>query len=531
MAYQSLASRYRPQTFGEVVGQTIASTALSRASSLGSPAPAYLLSGTRGVGKTTIARIFAKALNCANGPGPEPCNKCQQCLHITEGNHVDVSEIDAASNTGVDDVRALRENIGFMPMEGRFKIFIVDEAHMLSKSAFNALLKTLEEPPPHTVFIFATTEAHRFPPTIISRCQHYVFNHLPESMLCQHLRDILQRENMDFDEEAIGLIGRRAAGSVRDSLSLLDQTLCFTQGRLTAQTVRQSLGLAGADFYRRCIPALAKGDLPELIALSSELLDTGVDIGFFLKEFINQLRNLFLLAQTGDAILPELKLPADEIKFLRESAKLFSATHLHAAWQMALQNQRSILQGSQPGPGLELLLLNLAMLPKLLPIEKARPDLSRTGEIKTQNHHPQIIAEEAATYGQQKSSLRPVQKNYTWENFCDFCRKAPAEETPGQDVLKAVSAIWKPGKLQISASSPNLWTRLQKARSLLQTALQSFCDGAPPEVEYIPPGPVKSRQEMLDDCAQDPQVQLCQEIMGGRIADCYQRGENYAQHE
>ncbi|MDE5833438.1 MAG: DNA polymerase III subunit gamma/tau, partial [Desulfovibrio sp.] len=213
MKHQSLASKYRPQTFAEVVGQDLAIAALSRAAATDRVAPAYLLSGTRGVGKTTIARIFAKALNCENAPAPEPCNECSHCRRITAGNHVDVNEIDGASNTGVDDVRALRENIGYLPMEGRYKIFIVDEAHMLSKNAFNALLKTLEEPPSHTTFIFATTEAHRFPATIVSRCQHFVFRSLPEDAIFARLCDILRRENYQYDESAARMIATRAAGS------------------------------------------------------------------------------------------------------------------------------------------------------------------------------------------------------------------------------------------------------------------------------------------------------------------------------
>ena len=181
MKHASLAARYRPQSFAEVVGQDMIKEVLSRASAEGRVASGYLFCGTRGVGKTTIARIFAKALNCAHAPAAEPCNECEQCRKITAGIHPDVVEIDGASNNSVDDARALREKIGYSPMEGRYKIFIIDEAHMLSKSAFNALLKTLEEPPSHVVFIFATTEVHRFPATILSRCQVFSFHHLTEA--------------------------------------------------------------------------------------------------------------------------------------------------------------------------------------------------------------------------------------------------------------------------------------------------------------------------------------------------------------
>lgn len=227
MSHASLAARYRPQTFAEVTGQETVKAILSRAAAEDKVAPAYLLSGTRGVGKTTIARIFAKALNCVHAPTGEPCNQCEQCRRITMGNHVDVVEIDGASNRGIDDARRLREAIAYAPMEGRYKVFIIDEAHMLTRESFNALLKTLEEPPPRATFILATTEAHKFPITIVSRCQHFIFKAIPEAELVAHLTRVLNKEGIPFEENAVRLLARRAAGSVRDSMSLLGQTLAL----------------------------------------------------------------------------------------------------------------------------------------------------------------------------------------------------------------------------------------------------------------------------------------------------------------
>ena len=196
MSHASLAARYRPQTFAEVTGQETVKAILSRAAAEDKVAPAYLLSGTRGVGKTTIARIFAKALNCVHAPTGEPCNQCEQCRRITMGNHVDVVEIDGASNRGIDDARRLREAIAYAPMEGRYKVFIIDEAHMLTRESFNALLKTLEEPPPRATFILATTEARKFPITIVSRCQHFIFKAIPEAELVAHLTRVLNKEGI-----------------------------------------------------------------------------------------------------------------------------------------------------------------------------------------------------------------------------------------------------------------------------------------------------------------------------------------------
>ena len=346
---------------------------LSRAAAEDRPAAAYLLSGTRGVGKTTIARIFAKALNCQHAPGPEPCNQCEQCRKITQGVHVDVTEIDGASNNSVEDARSLRETIGYAPMEGRYKIFIIDEAHMLTRNAFNALLKTLEEPPERVVFIFATTEAHKFPITIVSRCQHFVFRHLSEDALFAHLTAVLRKENAAFEEGAVRLIARRAAGSVRDSMSLLDQTLALGGEELTIAATRQVLGLAGQELFAELFAALQGQDCAAVANLCGQILLQGVDIGFFMRELAGNLRNLFLLRQSGQAIVPSLRLPADEAALWQGIAPQFSAAHLHAAWQMALDAQRGIVQSPEPAAALELLLLNLALLPQLLPVGQATP--------------------------------------------------------------------------------------------------------------------------------------------------------------
>ena len=351
---------------------------LSRAAAEDKVAPAYLFSGTRGVGKTTIARIFAKALNCVHAPAAAPCNQCEQCRKITQGIHVDVTEIDGASNNSVEDARALREKIGYAPMEGRYKVFIIDEAHMLSRSAFNALLKTLEEPPARVVFIFATTEAHKFPVTIVSRCQHFIFRHLPESAIISHLTGVLEKEGMPFEEGAVRLIAKRAAGSVRDSMSLLDQTLALGGASLTQESAREVLGLAGQEMFVSLLDALAAQDCANVSLLLRRLLDQGVDIGFFLRELANIWRMLFLIRQSGDKALPVLELPDDEARVWKEQAPRFSLPHIHAAWQMVLDTQRRVIQSPEPAAALELLLLHLALLPRLLPLDRL-PDATAQG--------------------------------------------------------------------------------------------------------------------------------------------------------
>ncbi len=367
----SLAARHRPQTFAELAGQDTVRLALSRAAAEDRAAPAYLFSGTRGVGKTTLARVFAKALNCETAPTPEPCNVCSQCRKITQGIHPDVLEIDGASNRGIEDARRLRENIGYAPLEARRKVFIIDEAHMLTREAFNALLKTLEEPPPRVTFILATTEAHKFPVTILSRCQHFIFQRLPEAGIEAHLRSILEREGARFEPGALRLLARRAAGSVRDAVSLTDQSLALGGEILSEASVRRVLGLAGQELFGSLLEAIIAGDCAAVSVLVRDLGDQGVDIGFFLRELAALWRNLFLLRQAGAGVRAALELPEEEVRTLLAAAQRLSLPHIHAAWQMTLEAQRRVIQSLEPASALELLLLNLALLPRLVPVELA----------------------------------------------------------------------------------------------------------------------------------------------------------------
>ena len=369
MSHAALTAKYRPQTFAQVAGQDTVKAILSRASLESRVAPAYLFSGTRGVGKTTLARIFAKALNCRSGPAAEPCNACDQCRAITAGSAVDVVEIDGASNRGIDDVRRLKEVVGYAPMEGGYRIFIIDEAHMLSREAFNALLKTLEEPPARVTFIMATTEPHKFPATIISRCQHFVFKPLSESGLLSHLSQVLANEGVSFEESALRLIARRGAGSVRDSMSLLGQVLALGEGTLTEDSARAVLGLAGQEAFIRLLEAVKGGDSVTLSALLRDMLDNGLDMGFFLRELASLWRNMFMLRQSGERALSVVELPENEARRYLEISNGFSLAHIHACWQMTLEGQRRVLTSLEPALALELLLLNVGMLPQLLSLE------------------------------------------------------------------------------------------------------------------------------------------------------------------
>ena len=420
----NLAARYRPQTFAELAGQDAVCAILSRAAAEDRVAPAYLFSGTRGVGKTTLARVFAKALNCVRAPAPEPCNLCERCRQITIGTAVDVTEIDGASNTGINDMRRLKEVAGYAPMDGRYKVFIIDEAHMLSTPAFNALLKTLEEPPSRVTFILATTEPHKFPDTILSRCQHFVFKRLSEAELEAHLEKVLSLENAPYDPGALRLLARRAAGSVRDAMSLMGQVLALGGERLTEEDTRRVLGLTGQELLFRMFRLLREGEAPAISLHTREMLDSGMNIGFFLCEFAQAWRNIFMLAQAGEAALPALDLPAADTARWLEVSKEFDLAHIHAAWQMTIEGQRRVLHSLEPGLALELLLLNLALLPRLLPLEQ----LSALGRAQAQpvrqQSVPQAPAEKKVIAAHPQPTTPPQQHT--------------KPEPPPEDIHKAV---------------------------------------------------------------------------------------------
>jgi len=381
---EQLTAKYRPQCFAAVVGQDPIKKALSRAAQEDRVAPAYLFSGTRGVGKTTLARILAKVVNCTKAPTPEPCNKCPSCMAITKGTSPDVLEIDGASHTGVDHVRKLREDVFLPPLNSRYKVIIIDEAHMLSKAAFNALLKTLEEPPKHCIFIFATTEVEKFPITIVSRCQHYIFKSISQKEIEEHLKNVLKKEQIEFEPEAVELIAKKGNGSIRDAMSLLGQVLVFSENILQAKEVRMLLGLAGEELFEQIFKSIFNSDLERLHNISEEIRESGLDLSFFLKEFINYWRNLFLLSQLGKKASSLVSWKGESLEFWLKVAQAFGESRIHLSWQMVLEEAKSILKGTDPILALELVLFNLAYLPKLVPVREENLSLEVEAEKKNE---------------------------------------------------------------------------------------------------------------------------------------------------
>ncbi|MDP9424446.1 MAG: DNA polymerase III subunit gamma/tau, partial [Pseudomonadota bacterium] len=348
--YRVLARKYRPQTFAELIGQDAMVKTLGNAIERGRIAHAFLLTGVRGVGKTSTARLVAKALNCVGpdgqgGPTIDPCGICEPCRAIAEGRHIDVIEMDAASHTGVDDVREIIEAVRYASVSARYKIYIIDEVHMLSKSAFNALLKTLEEPPAHVKFLFATTEVNKVPVTVLSRCQRFDLRRIPAEKLAEHFAHVAQAEGVEVEEEALHAIARAAEGSARDGLSILDQAIAHGEGKVSADQVRDMLGQADRGRIRRLLETLLTGDVTQTLAQLDEAHALGIEPGSLLRGLMESLHSV-TRAKAGASA--DLLQSAEEREHSAELAAKLSWGNLHRLWQLLLKGLEDVRIAPDP---------------------------------------------------------------------------------------------------------------------------------------------------------------------------------------
>jgi DNA polymerase-3 subunit gamma/tau len=376
MKYQVIARKFRPQVFEDVVGQKPIVQTLQNAIQMDRIGHAYLFSGPRGVGKTTTARILAKGLNCEKGPTVTPCNACPSCQEIALGRSIDVFEIDAASNTGVDNIRELRESAKYAAARSRYKIFIIDEVHMLSTSAFNALLKILEEPPPHVVFIMATTERHKVPATILSRCQQFIFRTISPGEIQAHLRQIADREGVKIDDRALAYIVKASEGSMRDAQSLLDQIISFSGQNVLDEDVRDVLGFIPSEILDRTLDALADRDSKALLENVAIVIDQGLNVQQYVREFIGRVRDI-LMMKLG---LEEKVLGSPEEKrVLTARAASFSEQDLIRFFDMLLRLENELRWTSQARFHLEVGFIKLAKIGYVRDIEEVLRDVKSGG--------------------------------------------------------------------------------------------------------------------------------------------------------
>ncbi|MGH9500631.1 MAG: DNA polymerase III subunit gamma/tau [Terriglobales bacterium] len=439
MSYQVLARKYRPQKFSEVIGQEHVTRTLKNALEQGRTAHGYIFSGHRGIGKTTVARILAMALNCRSSDKPvtEPCGVCESCTEIRAGNSVDVIEIDAATNRGIDEIRELREAARYRPARDRFKIYILDEAHQITDAAFNALLKTLEEPPSHVVFMLATTQPEDIPQTIRSRCQHFSFRAVRFEQILDQLRDLAGREKIEADEDALALLAEAGDGSVRDALSILDQAIASSGGRLTAEAVRQLVGTAPAGVLEEVMQAVARSASDEVLTLVDRLISEGHSPTHFARQMVRFLRNT-VVAKVAGGESSLLQISADERQRVARVAELFSEEDLARHLQIMLRTHSELGYRQEQRFHLELGLLKMAHAQRLLPIEQL---LSEAGAgVLRPAGKPSVVPE------LRKPDVAPATRSAVSPFAADSARKSgskpqlSAEEGPAARVVMGAAA-------------------------------------------------------------------------------------------
>jgi len=379
MSYQVLARKYRPQRFDDVVGQEVVTRTLRNAIASGRIAHAFVFAGSRGCGKTTTARILARALNCIKGPTPDPCGECDACVEIAQGRDLDVLEIDAASHTGVDNIReVVIAGLAFPPARDRYKVFIIDEVHQLSTASFNALLKSIEEPPPHVVFMMATTELHKIPDTILSRSQVFEFRTISPKAISEQLRRIIAAENVEASDASLALIARAAEGSMRDAQSALDQVIAFAGRAIGVDDVSTVLGLVGRDLLMDVIDAVVAEDAPRAFALAERAVESGTDLRLVCRELSQLVRDMMMMS-VDPARMSEEELPADEGERLMSLARQFSREDLMRAFDLLSTAEQDIRTVSHPRYYFEMVLLRWMHLRKLVPLTDLLEQLGSSG--------------------------------------------------------------------------------------------------------------------------------------------------------
>jgi DNA polymerase-3 subunit gamma/tau len=451
MSYLVLARKWRPQLFEEVIGQQHITQTLQNAISQKRVAHAFLFTGARGVGKTSTARILAKALNCEKGPQINPCGQCTNCQEITHGNSMDVIEIDGASNRGIDEIRELRENVRYTPAKSRYKVYIIDEVHMLTREAFNALLKTLEEPPPHILFIFATTEPHKIPATILSRCQRYDFKRIPFREVIGSLKRIVEEEKIQISQRGLLSIAQESEGSLRDAQSLLDQVIAYAGKNIRDEDIAEVLGLIDHKILGDTIDALANRDVERCMGVIEHVYHFGYDLQHFCQELLQYLRNLILIKVSQH---PEglLELPEEDLELLKTQAGKFQFDQLNHLFSILLKGEQEIAQSTFPRTMLEMTLIRMATLQPILPIDEMIKKLEALenrelpkggGEKKNSSASVRVIHPENPERDKQKEEA-PTKKQ---------------EEVSEEAVFKKVDLIKEE---EFSGVSPKIWEETWK---------------------------------------------------------------------
>ncbi|HEV2223339.1 MAG TPA: DNA polymerase III subunit gamma/tau, partial [Candidatus Acidoferrales bacterium] len=533
MAYQVIARKWRPQTFREIVGQRHVTQTLENAIRQNRLAHAYIFCGTRGVGKTTTARILAKCLNCVNGPTAEPCNVCDACREITTGGSLDVLEIDAASNRGIDQIRELREMVRYAPASGRYKVVILDEAHQLTDEASNALLKTLEEPPEKVVFILATTEPEKLADTIKSRAQLFQFRSLTFQEIAGALEHITKEETLEIEPGAIAVLARAAEGSLRDGLSLLEQAIAYSGDKITDAQVRELLGVVAEDVLDDLVEAIANHSAERALTLVQRLHAEGNNLQHFCREAIRHVRNL-LVAKVSGADSPLIAAPEDERPRLEKQAALFAEEDLTRFFQILLATDEDLRRKPDPRLHLELGLLRLVNAARLAPIEEVLAELrgessARPATARNTNPVRSVSAPAIPSAGYVGASEKKFQAaaSGTNENLRAPIVQAAVAEKAGPVPISAPRVIAKLAENQFSGLAAAQLESIQSALRNQQKFLWSMVEHASrwelqgSEMNLYFPPESRALAEMLQ--ARDPMEKLrtvLSTVMGQPLRVC-----------
>ena len=509
MSYLVLARKYRPQSFSDVVAQEHITQTLANAIVAGRVAHAILFTGPRGTGKTTVARILAKALNCQEGPAREPCNRCRSCEEITAGHCVDVFEIDGASNNSVDQVRELRENVKYMPAHSRYKIYIIDEVHMLSTPAFNALLKTLEEPPPHVLFMFATTEAHRIPITILSRCQRFDFRRIRLESVSHYLAKICGQEAVAISTESLDLIARESGGSIRDSLSLLDQVMASGAKAIPHDRVVDTLGVIDRQQIHELAEALLSGDATRFIGALDEMFDRGHDVKKLFSDLLEYFRNLMVLHTSREAH-KLVDLPASEIDLMQQQAQRFPQTSLHQILEILFREEPAVRLSPQPKLALEMAFFRVLQAQPALSIDTL---IQKLEDLRREVGGPSAPSGNTPGNRPQPPPAALARPPSEGQGGRDASRPVPADIPPpvsgtGRGAAESLDAAWQRVIDIIARQQPSLVANLKKC---------SLRGADPGRLEIVPPANHYASGMLRRDKHLALLKKVCADVFGGAV--------------
>jgi DNA polymerase-3 subunit gamma/tau len=529
--YQVIARKYRPQTFSGLVGQEHVRTTIENALAQNRIAHGYIFSGQRGTGKTSVARILARCLNCVEGPTITPCGKCSSCIEIAAGNSVDVIEIDAASNRGINEMRELRENVRYRPARDRYKVFIIDEAHQITSEAFNALLKTLEEPPEWVVFLLCTTEAHKFPATITSRCQHFNFRSVPFEDVVGLMERICAQEGVVADADALSALAQSGEGSVRDSLSALDQAIACCGTELKAGEVRALMGAFSVESLHKVTQALGASDARAMLQIVADLELNGHHLQHFSRELARYFRNLLVLRIAGEDSRLVAASPQERHQ-LAGIAAAFSEQDLTRYLQLSLDLFADLQRSTHPRLHTELGMLRMVEAGRLMPIEEAIARISGAGSASspprpsgggTPTARPRHAALASAGDATAASATRTGDwKTRLYAALMELGQKFTADAVAHSRLVESegVLRFETPKEFKLSMKEPDLRQALRQAGGGLLKVEVSFVDEVPPAQpapELTSGVPSQDGQALTERALSHPEVRRFQETLGGQV--------------